>query len=224
MYPEFFTWLFQSTLPVRGATMPVMAIRSLALFQSTLPVRGATKLIKEQGIMEIFQSTLPVRGATGPPASCLWSSRYFNPRSPYGERPMALNCLMYPSLFQSTLPVRGATPALIPGVLVLQISIHAPRTGSDASLLRFCRSSWHFNPRSPYGERRAQSGMMVNAPEFQSTLPVRGATQIAAGRRPLGQFQSTLPVRGATGHVREFTFNNEFQSTLPVRGATFSFR
>ena len=131
MYPEFFTWLFQSTLPVRGATMPVMAIRSLALFQSTLPVRGATKLIKEQGIMEIFQSTLPVRGATGPPASCLWSSRYFNPRSPYGERPMALNCLMYPSLFQSTLPVRGATPPYSDFADLLGISIHAPRTGSD---------------------------------------------------------------------------------------------
>ena len=33
---------------------------------------------------------------------------------------------------------------------------------------------------------------------FQSTLPVRGATEISANYIKLGGFQSTLPVRGAT--------------------------
>ena len=58
-------------------------------------------------------------------------------------------------MFQSTLPVRGATwrTSLII-CLVIYVSIHAPREGSDSSLY-FKR---HF------------------AFLFQSTLPVRGAT------------------------------------------------
>ena len=77
--------------------------------------------------------------------------------------------------FQSTLPARGATELLIQSSDELQISIHAPRTGSDIvynSTFVFCFISIHaprtgsdsihpctsfrrayFNPRSPHGER-----------------------------------------------------------------------
>ena len=56
------------------------------------------------------------------------------------------------------------------------ISIHAPREGSD-----ICDFT-----ALPFED------------EFQSTLPVRGATKTSLrGNRPQG-FQSTLPVRGAT--------------------------
>ena len=56
---------------------------------------------------------------------------YFNPRSPYGERPVCV-----------ARPVEGAG-----------ISIHAPLTGSDDTVLIMLYSGWNFNPRSPYGER-----------------------------------------------------------------------
>ena len=58
------------------------------------------------------------------------------------------------------------------------ISIHAPRAGSD----------------------RTNSALCCSMFEFQSTLPVRGATH-RAHREPkaIQAFQSTLPVRGATG-------------------------
>ena len=79
--------------------------------------------------------------------------------------------------------------------------------------------------------------------EFQSTLPVRGATQAlsspagaalisihapregsdadkALERGTAYQFQSTLPVRGATFRLQNSTRPGRFQSTLPVRGAT----
>ena len=80
-------------------------------FQSTLPVRGATRLPVGAGKAAKFQSTLPVRGAT-----------------------IALSRVEYPVVFQSTLPVRGATQgAAAPNVLV-RISIHAPREGSDGSV------------------------------------------------------------------------------------------
>src|SRR5581483_3412148 len=83
-------------------------------------------------------------------------------------------------------------------------------------------------------------------PEFQSTLPMKGATSklkgyfslpdvsihapnegsdtTSAPQQPSGQaFQSTLPMKGAT---MTFAFNKPiqtpFQSTLPMKGATLA--
>ena len=58
--------IFQSTLPVRGATVIAGLLNTgLLLFQSTLPVRGATApAVSVLCRRTIFQSTLPVRGAT----------------------------------------------------------------------------------------------------------------------------------------------------------------
>ena len=58
----------------------------------------------------------------------------------------------------------------------VQISIHAPHAGSDLT-------------RRP---RPAKGG------EFQSTLPMRGATNTLIGVIVRALFQSTLPMRGAT--------------------------
>ena len=78
-----------------------------------------------------FQPTLPARGATmGQTASV-------------STRP-----------FQPTLPARGATvPGQLPRVHVA-ISTHAPREGSDLAFFRQRLPLYHFNPRSPRGERR----------------------------------------------------------------------
>ena len=169
-------------------------------FQSTLPVRGATMLIrrnlKSSGYFNP-RSPYGERLHTNQVGVC---TDYFNPRSPYGERPRIFTQTLDKKLFQSTLPVRGATTN--PGIrerrqanfnprspygerLLLraitgrsaEISIHAPRTGSD--------------------KRMDIDRVAVRL--FQSTLPVRGATrQINHSPWNTPQFQSTLPVRGAT--------------------------
>ena len=98
------------------------------------------------------------------------------------------------------LSVQGATSGQqVPGVLC-HISTHAPRAGSDSFVL--LSRSRNFT--------------------FQSTLPVRGATETCAyTARYTAKFQSTLPVRGATTVNKNAIPNDpEFQSTLPVRGAT----
>ena len=77
-------------------------------FQSTLPARGATSPVRSQCSDTLFQSTLPARGAT---------FRRFRRVLPLG--------------FQSTLPARGATGSCIELFDAREISIHAPRTGSD---------------------------------------------------------------------------------------------
>ena len=51
--------------------------------------------------------------------------------------------------FQSTLPVRGATSSIQNAESELDISIHAPREGSDDCLTNCWREALNFNPRSP---------------------------------------------------------------------------
>ena len=102
-----------------------------------------------------FQSTLPARGATLPGSGRTGRPPYFNPRSPHGERREPMISLFGAFVFQSTLPARGATNCTAPGLprggtfqstlpargatgcapaerRNKSISIHAPRTGSDA--------------------------------------------------------------------------------------------
>ncbi len=101
------------------------------------------------------------------------------------------------------------------------ISIHAPRAGSDSQVAKSLQSREYFNPRSPCGERRALAQMSDVTDRFQSTLPVRGATMPKGWLVPVPLiFQSTLPVRGATLQRRFAAMRKQFQSTLPVRGAT----
>ena len=124
---------------------------------------------------------------------------YFNPRSPHGERPAMGN--------------RNGQSA--------DISIHAPRTGSDRC-----------NRRTMCVRRR-----------FQSTLPARGATRcqnihlfrveisIHAPRTGsdklldlfglVGTISIHAPRTGSDGIVTSMiTWIIPFQSTLPARGAT----
>ena len=189
-------------------------------FQSTLPARGATRAATITSPQPPFQSTLPARGAT--------LENYIT---------QAIQ------LFQSTLPARGATTLQKFPVHCSLISIHAPREGSDLSILR---------------------GSMVNV-TFQSTLPARGATpeeiasniikiisihapregsdQIARTARPTVRISIHAPREGSDffyflsqlvdihfnprsprGERLEtlicFKLDFRFQSTLPARGAT----
>ena len=174
----FFKFVFQPTLPARGATLLLAgqhlrernfnprsphgerlpsATRAFGTsrFQSTLPARGATWYLKltdgreaisihaprtgsdrrtatHKRRRERFQSTLPARGATAVPHRQPHGSSDFNPRSPHGER----------------------RHFSLPPHWVISISIHAPRTGSDASVVMAAPGSADFNPRSPHGERQ----------------------------------------------------------------------
>ena len=122
---------FQSTLPMRGATMPPYYVLAYIIFQSTLPMRGATNLVA------VFNQPLPISiHAPHAGSDFFFLSRilywlYFNPRSPCGERPCIPACTLcvgdfnprspcgerpgvslkrrWFSRFQSTLPMRGAT-------------------------------------------------------------------------------------------------------------------
>ena len=78
--------------------------------------------------------------------------------------------------FLSALPARGATGEAIEAVSPEDISIRAPREGSDRRLhrRRFCTR--YFYPRSPRGERPIQLEPATGVSLFLSALPARGAT------------------------------------------------
>ena len=170
------TAVFQSTHPVRGATLVLPDDGRQIEFQSTHPVRGATIWPRRWPQSFQFQSTHPVRGATllqlvadgkidisihAPRAGCDWwwpclscPGLNFNPRTPCGVRLKGGVGKTVTAVFQSTHPVRGATRATMASIHSLGISIHAPRAGCDSKT---------YSPTS--------SGF-----SFQSTHPVRGAT------------------------------------------------
>ena len=169
--------MFQSTRPVRGATLSsVDAYASLSVsihaprtgrdadrqsktrvklcFNPRAPYGARPLLNAASGLAATFQSTRPVRGATSRRTQAFLLLNCFNPRAPYGARHTLDVNKARMVWFQSTRPVRGATysnPHLPNDYIV---SIHAPRTGRDAGLLVLPRArNW-----------------------FQSTRPVRGAT------------------------------------------------
>ena len=123
-------------------------------FQPTLPVWGATYFLYYDNITARISIHAPRVGSDPTTAAIFPHSRYFNPRSPCGER-----------------HVSGSNK------ICNGISIHAPRVGSDPKVVvALKRPKPYFNPRSPCGERR-QSFLQILLPiPFQSTLPVWGAT------------------------------------------------
>ena len=79
--------------------------------------------------------------------------------------------------------MRGATYGKSAKALICDISIHAPRERSDhqSDPNLFLRS--YFNPRSSWEERHDVFTKLSNFGEFQSTLLVRGATNLSFWKR-----------------------------------------
>ena len=131
-----------------------------------------------------FQSTPPIRVATLVERRVINDPRDFNPRHPYGWRQAGQK--------------RHRR--------LKKISIHATHTGGDRSQVerpltmrnfnprhpygwrRRCQrlrsDSRNFNPRHPYGWRHDGAQIMEYAFIFQSTPPIRVATDSGGGRCP----------------------------------------
>ena len=185
---------------MRGATCVWLSRFRSSTFQSTRPVRGATLRPKSSCLGPLISIHAPRAGrdqcrrrcpffprhfnprapcGARRVAECKYQCSYsnFNPRAPCGARPRNIACrirllghfnprapcgarLRVPIirseqyLFQSTRPVRGATG----------IDIHK------------LNDQFHFNPRAPCGARRVTTVFRARVAEFQSTRPVRGAT------------------------------------------------
>ena len=112
--------LFQSTLPMRGATFRGFAGIILFIFQSTLPMRGATSVHFGDNAVTLISIHAPHAGSDFEKFHFVHAALDFNPRSPCGERRKSLVASWVDGLFQSTLPMRGATLST-PAISVLKI-------------------------------------------------------------------------------------------------------
>ena len=146
---------FQSTRPLRGATLTGMTFREMFGISTHAPLAGRD--LRHQrthaderkisthaplagrdvmgrttaGTLLLFQPTRPLRGATG---CCPTSGRSL--------------------VFQPTRPLRGATSAQRDAKRDLRISTHAPLAGRDGTNPFGCGVWTHFNPRAPCGARQ----------------------------------------------------------------------
>ena len=153
---------------------------SISVFQSTLPARGATEGRPAFRCRKPISIHAPRTGSDDRLCHSSARSRYFNPRSPHGERRRIGYHHFRSGIFQSTLPARGATISSSSSGFPMIISIHAPRTGSDRCAHKRHARDGDFNPRSPHGERPDIIIAPESRPVFQSTLPARGATIMTA--------------------------------------------
>ena len=123
-----------------------------------------------------FQSTLPVGGATRHSPPTLPAPGDFNPRSPWGERPSLVILRITRLLFQSTLPVGGAT---CPGRCLPPAANFNPRSPWGERHIKQYKYDWVWNisihaPRG--GSDLISNKIKTDTTVFQSTLPVGGAT------------------------------------------------
>ena len=159
-----------------GARPPSTAFASrLSKFQSTRPVRGATRPGQRDGCGEPISIHAP-RAGRDLVCWLISSPRsHFNPRAPCGAR-----------LSRSSRNCIGR--------------YFNPRAPCGARLhgRQQRRRAIYFNPRAPCGARHDLAHNILLGWEFQSTRPVRGATQNTTEGGADVEFQSTRPVRGAT--------------------------
>ena len=223
MYPSK-SASFQSTRPVRGATLPPSRNSRRSTVSIHAPRAGRdSSLSISRSIASAFQSTRPVRGATRHACAASNCACCFNPRAPCGAR--QLNCTH--------------------GKAGPHVSIHAPRAGRDPMSWRAVAAAVMFQSTRPVrGATRARRGRGCLEQGFQSTRPVRGATDeersghganvrfnprapcgarrgIRAWRVRMGtRFNPRAPCGARPAHSSFDWSTVLFQSTRPVRGAT----
>ena len=145
------------------------------IFQSTLPVWGATKHVKL--LWRIFYISIHApRVGSDRMAVRSFPFLVISIHAPrVGSDRAFLRCWQAGSISIHA-PRVGSDNQLKRDDPYTFISIHAPRVGSDRLADWPCCCPLHFNPRSPCGERRIGTRTRHKFIKFQSTLPVWGAT------------------------------------------------
>ena len=156
--------------------MSITASR-LQIFQSTLPMQGAT-WHAGLGSLPCISIHAPNAGSDVARPCRGLSTRYFNPRSQCRERPVAAVSADELSTYFNPRSQCRERPAAVSMTCVSgSISIHAPNAGSDHASVR--STAAHI--------------------EFQSTLPMQGATRRACAHTARTTISIHAPNAGSDG-------------------------
>ena len=197
--------------------------RESTLFQSTLPARGATSSLIYTAVASLISIHAPRTGSDSPVTVLYSVSRYFNPRSPHGERrSRSWSVILVYSNFNPRSP-HGERPQRLRLVILSiyfnprsphgerraerrpvhdsqAISIHAPRTGSDYQLFQTPPMRRHISIHAPRTGSDTQQNYKIHLLESISIHAPRTGSDPVSSKNIAGKriFQSTLPARGAT--------------------------
>ena len=147
--------LFQSTRPMRGATLALgFTSRQALLFQSTRPMRGATVIVGAAAPTFFISIHAPHAGRDDWSQARHLYQYHFNPRAPCGAR---LTGFMH-------------------RLSAFNISIHAPHAGRDIIVSSQTMDFDKFQSTRPMRGATSGKSFCCKVPAFQSTRPMRGAT------------------------------------------------
>ena len=167
---------FQSTHPLRGATQFLPSFFAPPPISIHAPLAGCD-------LAQYNSIRRPYISIHAPLAGCdcggmIWRSipQNFNPRTPCGVRLFTPHQLLPWPPFQSTHPLRGATSDVQPWYTLSVISIHAPLAGCDHGIIGDC-AAHDISIHAPLaGCDPVEYYAMPRYLTFQSTHPLRGAT------------------------------------------------
>ncbi len=197
-------------------------ILGTVLFQSTLPMRGATFVFAALPRPDFdFNPHSPCGERLRERFRPVKAQKDFNPHSPCGERRKIETVAAKHIIFQSTLPMRGATGrSVCENGKHHDFNPHSP-CGERLLFLLSLSCGNNFNPHSPCGERPPRSPCRPSRSDFNPHSPCGERPRLHSCFSQSCRFQSTLPMRGATRYDRPLpAYTHKFQSTLPMRGAT----
>ena len=169
----------------------------------------------------VFQSTLPARGATDKERGLYIINLHFNPRSPHGERQPVLQTKNANLNISIHAPRTGSDAKPLTAEDVLSISIHAPRTGSDSA----CSSQYsHLLSISIHAPRTGSDRFRTlyrNLLMISIHAPRTGSDARLAVLSDMMEISIHAPRTGSDAFLLMLHAHiAQFQSTLPARGAT----
>ena len=129
--------------------MTTKALSVCVIFQSTQPMRAATLHCRQKAHAGLFQSTQPMRAATDT-GKMISSVAYISIHAAHegcdwNFRP----CLRFRCLFQSTQPMRAATWQATAKYRTGIFQSTQPMRAATVLLVNFTKVFLDFNPRSP---------------------------------------------------------------------------
>ena len=156
-----------------------VAIFVFGRFQSTPPVKAATISAQYSVIRRLFQSTPPVKAATVIVSRIIRTGCISIHAAREGGDPLPSAATQKQHKFQSTPPVKAATSKNLSASSSLRISIHAAREGGDLAVLTLkSRKIISIHAAREGGDERTYAHATFDL-VFQSTPPVKAATIFA---------------------------------------------
>ena len=177
----------------------------LSVFQSTLPLRGATTYRQFHGRPYPISIHTPLAGSDrassrfevrrayfNPHSPCgerladstpsKTSMTHFNPHSPCGERHDTVRHVDFINVISIHTPLAGSDALTRPtAACSYVISIHTPLAGSDLCAGELHTSRRDFNPHSPCGERLQSADARQHHVSISIHTPLAGSDRLHVG-------------------------------------------